>query len=96
MISVTLFLSLSGTMAEVQHMEKQPVLPHVSSSGFWTSNRRQYGMILIANLVTFLQGASVGTSAISIPRMPPNGSNLDDTLWPYDFDITYKDAFWIS
>ena len=96
MTSVTLFLNLSGSMAEVQHMEKQPLKPPVSSSGFWTSNRRQYGVIVIVNLVTFLQGASVGTSAISIPRMPTNGSLLDDTSWPYDFVITNKDAFWIS
>ena len=64
--------------------------------GFWTSNRRQYGVIMIVNLVTFLQGASVGTSAISIPRMPTNESSLDDTIWPLDFVVTDEDAFWIS
>ena len=69
----------------------------VMMSDFWTSNRRQYGVILIVNLATFLQGASVATSAISIPRMPTNESTIDiDASWPYDFVVTDQDAFWIS
>ena len=94
--TVVLLLSASQWMAANQGMENQPLLPLGHSSGFWTSNRRQYGVIMIVNLATFLQGASVGTSAISIPRMPTNESALDDTLWPFDFVITDKDAFWIS
>ena len=83
-------------MAAIHNTENQPLLPPGGSSGFWTSNRRQYGVIMIVNLVTFLQGASVGTSAISIPRMPTNESTLDNTSWPFDFVVTHEDAYWIS
>ena len=81
------------------NMEELPLLPTGNSkvmSHFWTSNRRQYGVILIVNLATFLQGASVATSAISIPRMPTNKSTIDNASWPYDFVVTDQDAFWIS
>ena len=79
----------------------QQLLPTGNSkvmSYFWTSNRRQYGVIFIVSLASFLQGASVGTSAISIPRMPTtsNESTIDNASWPYDFVVTDQDAFWIS
>ena len=65
--------------------------------GKWDSNLHQYKMIIIVNLTTFLQGASVGTSAISLPRMPTNASELpNDTAWPADFVVTESDAYWIS
>ena len=67
--------------------------------GKWDSNLHQYKMIIIVNLTTFLQGASVGTSAISLPRMPTNVSERErpnDTTWPADFVVTESDAYWIS
>ena len=90
------FSIFTERMALIQNKENQPLLPPGDSSGFWTSNRRQYGVIMIVNMATFLQGASVGTSAISIPRMPTNESTLDDTSWPFDFIVKDEDAFWIS
>ena len=66
--------------------------------GFWDySTHRQYRMILIVNMATFLQGASVVTSAVSLPRMPTNGSqSQNDTSWPADFVVTENDTYWIS
>ena len=65
---------------------------------FWDySTNRQYRMIFIVNMATFLQGASVVTSAVSLPRMPTNESqNQNDTTWPADFVVTENDAYWIS
>ena len=78
-------------MAEIQNMENETL-----RSCFWTSKRRQYGVIMIVNLAAFLQGASTRTSAISIPRMPTNESTIDDASWPFDFAISDQDAYWIS
>ena len=65
--------------------------------GKWDSNLHQYKMIFIVNMATFLQGASVGTSAISLPRMPTSASEDPiDTTWPADFVVTESDAYWIS
>ena len=65
--------------------------------GKWDSNLHQYKMIFIVNMATFLQGASVGTSAISLPRMPSNASEpTNDVTWPADFVVTENDAYWIS
>ena len=65
-----------------------------------TSSRyRQYSIIFILNLVPFLQGASVGMGAISIPRMPRNETERitrNDTTWPMDFVVTKEDEFWIN
>ena len=83
-------------MATLKDMENQPKLPNGCSMNFWTSNRRQYGVILIVTMANFLQGASIGTSAISVPRMPTNESILDDTSWPFNFVVTNDDALWIS
>ena len=85
-------------MATSKDMENQPKLPNLSSMDFWTSNRRQYGVILIVTMANFLQGASIGTSAISVPRMQANESTLDydDTSWPFNFVVTNQDALWIS
>ena len=67
------------------------------TGGKWDSNLHQYKMIFIVNMATFLQGASVGTSAISLPRMPTSESELPiDTTWPADFVVTESDAYWIS
>ena len=93
--SGSLFPILPEKMADIPYMENEPLLPSCGS-GFLTSNRRQYGVIIIVNLATFLQGASVATSAISVPRMPTNESMIDDTSWPFDFVVTDQDAFWIS
>ena len=65
--------------------------------GKWDSNIHQYKMIFIVNMATFLQGASVVTSSISLPRMPSNFSeDSNDTTWPRDFVVSESDAFWIS
>ena len=66
--------------------------------GFWDfSTHRQYRMIFIVNLATFLQGASVVTSAVSLPRMPTNASQShNETTWPADFVVTESEAYWIS
>ena len=66
---------------------------------FWNKERRQHILIFILNLVTFLQGASVGTSSISLPRMPQNETeriSRNDTTWPIDFVATEGDKFWIG
>ena len=66
---------------------------------FWNKERRQHALIFILNLVTFLQGASVGTSSISLPRMPQSEAeriSQNDTTWPIDFVVTEGDKFWIS
>ena len=89
--SSSLFLILPEKMAEIQNMENETL-----RSCFWTSKRRQYGVIMIVNLAAFLQGASTRTSAISIPRMPTNESTIDDASWPFDFAISDQDAYWIS
>ena len=76
-----------------------------TDGGFWipfqwperSRTLRQYGMIFVVNLATFLQGASIGTSAISLPRMPTNESESKNaTTWPADFVVTENDAYWIS
>ena len=65
-------------------------------AGFWTSNRRQYVIIAVVNLVTFLQGASLSTASITVPRLSA-GENvaLNDTTWPKDFVVTEEEGDWI-
>lgn len=64
---------------------------------FWTAARRQYGVILIVNMATFLFGASQPTASISLPRLPINDSYLsNDTAWPRDFSVTSDEGEWIS
>jgi hypothetical protein len=87
-----------------QVLQKQSQKPDRSSqfgnsSGFWTSDRRQYVVIAAVNLVTFLQGASLPTTAISLPRMPgANETNeiANGTSWPADFVVTESDRQNIS
>ena len=52
----------------------------------------------MVNMATFLQGASVVTSAVSLPRMPAanESQSQNDTTWPADFVVTESDAYWIS
>ena len=65
---------------------------------FWTAARRQYGVIAIVNMVTFLFGASQPTASISLPRLPLlNDSNVaNGTTWPRDFAVTSEEGEWIS
>ena len=68
-----------------------------SSDGFWTATKRQYLVIAILNMVTFLCGASQGTASISVPRLMSNESRgSNDTSWPRDFEVTEEDEGWIS
>ena len=68
-----------------------------SSDGFWTATKRQYLVIAILNMVTFLCGASQGTASISVPRLMQNESRgSNDTSWPRDFEVTEEDEGWIS
>ena len=65
-------------------------------SGFWTSNRRQYVIIAVVNLVTFLQGASLSTASITVPRLSADENpTLNDTTWPKDFVVTEEEGDWI-
>ena len=68
------------------------------SNEFWTADRRQYLVIAIINMVTFLCGASQGTASISVPHLVTanvsRGSN--DTTWPKDFEVTDDEEEWIS
>ena len=65
-------------------------------SGFWTSTRRQYVIIAVVNLVTFLQGASLSTASITVPRLSADESvALNDTTWPRDFVVTEEEGDWI-
>ena len=68
------------------------------SDGFWTADKRQYLVIAIINMVTFLCGASQGTASISVPHLvtanDSRGSN--DTTWPRDFEVTDDEEEWIS
>ena len=67
------------------------------SDGFWTATKRQYLVIAILNMVTFLCGASQGTASISVPRLMSNESRgSNDTSWPRDFEVTEEDEGWIS
>ena len=66
------------------------------SSDFWTAARRQYVVIAIVNLATFLQGASLPTSSISVPRLINNTAWLNDTTWPVDFSLTESEGDWIG
>ena len=68
-----------------------------SSDGYWTATKRQYLVIAILNMVTFLCGASQGTASISVPRLMANESRgSNDTTWPRDFEVTEEDEGWIS
>ena len=65
-------------------------------SGFWTSVRRQYVIIAVVNLVTFLQGASLSTASITVPRLSADENlTLNDTTWPKDFVVTEEEGDWI-
>ena len=67
--------------------------PH---SGFWTSTRRQYVIMAVVNLVTFLQGASLSTASITVPRLSADENfALNDTTWPKDFVVTEEEGDWI-
>ena len=67
------------------------------SDTFWTATKRQYLVITIINMVTFLCGASQGTASISVPRLMENNSTRsNDTQWPKDFDVTDAEEEWIS
>ena len=71
---------------------------HNKETEFWTAARRQYGVIAIVNMVTFLFGASQPTASISLPRLPlHNDSNVaNGTTWPRDFAVTSEEGEWIS
>ena len=65
-------------------------------SGFWTSIRRQYVIMAVVNLVTFLQGASLSTASITVPRLSADENfALNDTTWPKDFVVTEEEGDWI-
>ena len=67
------------------------------SDGFWTAARRQYLVIAIINMVTFLCGASQGTASISVPHLMANHSRgSNETSWPKDFEVTDDEEQWIS
>ena len=70
--------------------------PDLGSTDFWTAARRQYVVIAIVNLATFLQGASLPTSSISVPRLINNTAWLNDTTWPVDFSLTESEGDWIG
>ena len=68
--------------------------PDSGPGDFWTAARRQYVVIVIVNLAAFLQGASLPTSSISVPRLlESKGAN--DTTWPVDFSVTKSEGDWI-
>ena len=70
---------------------------HRPDDGFWTATRRQYLVIAIINMVTFLCGASQGTASISVPRLMANESRgSNNTSWPRDFEVTEDEEEWIS
>ena len=54
-------------------------------------------MIVIVNLATFLQGASLPTSSISVPRLLEGSTqSLNDTTWPRDFNLSMSEGDWIG
>ena len=68
-----------------------------TADGFWTAAKRQYLVIAIVNMVTFLFGASQPTASISVPRLMTNNSTNDTTWgWAKDFPVTLDDGEWIS
>ena len=69
--------------------------PDLGPGDFCTAARRQYVVIAIVNLATFLQGASLPTSSISVPRLL-NATGLNDTTWPVDFSLTESEGDWIG
>jgi hypothetical protein len=83
-----------------QKLQNQSPPPNGDSTtyGFWTIERRQYVVIAAVNLVTFLQGASLPTTSVSLPRMANETEEItnETTTWPADFVITDSDGQYIS
>ena len=53
-------------------------------------------IISVVNLVTFLQGASLSTASITVPRLSAQENlALNDTTWPKDFIVTEEEGDWI-
>ena len=82
--------------------EKEPKSEEkTAADGFWTAAKRQYLVIALVNMVTFLFGASQPTASISVPRLMTNGNSsrgFNDTTWGWakDFPLTLDDGEWIS
>ena len=54
-------------------------------------------VIVIVNLATFLQGASLPTSSISVPRLlEATFESVNGTSWPRDFTLSSSEGDWIA
>ncbi len=84
-------LNLSYSHFREQH-ERSRKSFYAKTTAFWTPVRRQYAIIAVVNVVSFLQGASLPSSAIALPRLPRNESELDagnaNASWPRDFVVS--------